>query len=140
MASAMTDTEIVAISGRQILDSRGNPTVEVDVTLAGGASGRAGVPSGASTGSREALELRDGDAKRYGGKGVLRAVANVNGELAKAALGRPIGTPPGLPVASAPDGERRRRPPVAGAGHGRSRVPHRTDQERAGQAERPKQT
>ena len=65
MARAMTDTEIVAISGRQILDSRGNPTVEVDVTLAGGASGRAGVPSGASTGAREALELRDGDASAH---------------------------------------------------------------------------
>jgi len=64
----MTDTEIIAISGRQILDSRGNPTVEVDVTLAGGASGRAAVPSGASTGAREALELRDGDASAWLGK------------------------------------------------------------------------
>ncbi len=84
----MTDTEIIAICGRQILDSRGNPTVEVDVTLAGGASGRAGVPSGASTGSREALELRDGDASVYLGKGVGNAVAAVNGELTEALLGR----------------------------------------------------
>jgi enolase len=67
---------------REILDSRGNPTLEVEVLLSGGASGRAGVPSGASTGTREALELRDGDKKRYGGKGVLKAVAHVNGEIA----------------------------------------------------------
>jgi enolase len=73
---------IEEILAREILDSRGNPTVEVEVLLSGGATGRFGVPSGASTGSREALELRDGDAKRYGGKGVLRAVANVNGPLA----------------------------------------------------------
>jgi enolase len=70
------------IYAREILDSRGNPTVEVEVLLSGGATGRAGVPSGASTGSREALELRDGDRKRYGGKGVTSAVANVNGEIA----------------------------------------------------------
>jgi enolase len=69
------------IYAREILDSRGNPTVEVEVLLSGGATGRAGVPSGASTGEREALELRDGDRKRYGGKGVLKAVANVNGEI-----------------------------------------------------------
>ena len=69
------------IYAREILDSRGNPTVEVEVLLSGGATGRAGVPSGASTGEREALELRDGDKKRYGGKGVLKAVANVNGEI-----------------------------------------------------------
>ena len=73
--------------GREILDSRGNPTVEVDITLASGAFGRAAVPSGASTGEREALELRDGDKKRYLGKGVLKAVANVNGEIAKAIIG-----------------------------------------------------
>jgi enolase len=73
---------IVDIRGREILDSRGNPTVEVDVTLEGGARGRAAVPSGASTGEREALELRDQDDKRYLGKGVRRAVANVNGEIA----------------------------------------------------------
>ncbi len=75
-------TEIVEIKAREILDSRGNPTVEVDVRLRGGAFGRAAVPSGASTGVHEALELRDGDAKRYGGKGVLKAVANVNGTIA----------------------------------------------------------
>jgi enolase len=73
---------IEAIYGREILDSRGNPTVEVEVLLSGGATGRAAVPSGASTGAREALELRDGDRKRYGGKGVLKAVAHVNGEIA----------------------------------------------------------
>ena len=78
---------IEGVLGREILDSRGNPTVEVEVLLSGGATGRAGVPSGASTGKREALELRDGDAKRYGGKGVLRAVENVNGEIARELLG-----------------------------------------------------
>ena len=80
---------ISSLQAREILDSRGNPTVEVDVTLSSGARGRAGVPSGASTGTREALELRDGDKSRYGGKGVRTAVANVNGELAKALVGRP---------------------------------------------------
>ena len=65
--------EIVKIVGREILDSRGNPTVEVDVHLSSGAFGRAAVPSGASTGENEAIELRDGDKKRYGGKGVLKA-------------------------------------------------------------------
>jgi enolase len=78
---------IEAIYGREILDSRGNPTVEVEVLLAGGATGRAGVPSGASTGEREALELRDGDRKRYGGKGVRKAVGHVNGEIAEALVG-----------------------------------------------------
>src|ERR1700691_5489328 len=81
-------TEIVEIKAREILDSRGNPTVEVDVTLDGGAFGRAAVPSGASTGVREALELRDGDKARYDGKGVRKAVANVNGEIATAIAGR----------------------------------------------------
>jgi enolase 1/2/3 len=79
--------KLASVRGREILDSRGNPTVEVDVTLASGAVGRAAVPSGASTGEREALELRDGDKKRYLGKGVLKAVANVNGEIAKAIVG-----------------------------------------------------
>jgi len=79
--------KIASVHGREILDSRGNPTVEVELTLASGASGRAAVPSGASTGEREALELRDGDRKRYLGKGVLKAVANVNGEIAKAVTG-----------------------------------------------------
>ncbi len=74
-------TEIVDISAREILDSRGNPTVEVDVTLEDGAFGRAAVPSGASTGAHEAVELRDGDKARYGGKGVRNAVEAVNGEL-----------------------------------------------------------
>ena len=74
--------QITRIHGREILDSRGNPTVEVEVELSGGAVGRAAVPSGASTGIREALELRDGDARRYSGKGVRKAVANVNGEIA----------------------------------------------------------
>ena len=79
--------KIAKVEGREILDSRGNPTVEVDVTLAGGAFGRAAVPSGASTGEHEALELRDGDQARYGGKGVRKAVANINGEIAKAVCG-----------------------------------------------------
>jgi enolase len=77
-------TDIVA---REIMDSRGNPTVEADVFADGGVMGRAAVPSGASTGSREAVELRDGDKSRYGGKGVLKAVANVNGEIRDALLG-----------------------------------------------------
>jgi enolase len=75
---------IVRVHGREILDSRGNPTVEVDVGLSDGSFGRAAVPSGASTGINEAVELRDGDKGRYGGKGVLRAVASVNGEIAAA--------------------------------------------------------
>jgi len=78
---------IEATHAREILDSRGTPTLEVEVLLSGGASGRAGVPSGASTGTREALELRDGDRKRYGGKGVLKAAAHVNGEIADELLG-----------------------------------------------------
>ncbi len=80
-------TEIVDIVAREILDSRGNPTVEVDVTLEDGAFGRAAVPSGASTGAHEAVEKRDGDKKRYLGKGVLQAVAAVNGEIADALVG-----------------------------------------------------
>ncbi len=79
--------KIREIRGREILDSRGNPTVEADVTLADGSTARAGVPSGASTGTREAVELRDGDKSRYLGKGVQQAVANVNGELSDALLG-----------------------------------------------------
>src|SRR5437764_10243244 len=78
---------IVDIVGREILDSRGNPTVECDVLLESGTMGRAAVPSGASTGSREAIELRDGDAKRYGGKGVLRAIEHINTEISEAVLG-----------------------------------------------------
>jgi enolase len=80
-------TEIIAIGAREILDSRGNPTLEVDVELMGGASGRAGVPSGASTGEHEALELRDGDPGRYLGKGVLKAVDNVLNEIAPQVIG-----------------------------------------------------
>jgi enolase len=79
---------IKAIIGREIIDSRGNPTVEADVILESGVRGRAAVPSGASTGSREAIELRDGDAKRYGGKGVTQAVKNVNTEIREALLGK----------------------------------------------------
>ena len=78
--------KIIEVKGREILDSRGNPTVQVDVMLEGGARGRAGVPSGASTGEREALELRDGDKGRYLGKGVRRAVGHVNGEIAAAVI------------------------------------------------------
>src|SRR5687768_857371 len=80
-------TAIIDIFARQILDSRGNPTVEVDVTLEDGSMGRAAVPSGASTGAHEAVELRDGDKARYGGKGVLKAVDNVNDALAEAVVG-----------------------------------------------------
>src|SRR6266404_1088140 len=80
-------TKIARVHGRQIIDSRGNPTVEADVILEGGALGRAAVPSGASTGEHEAIELRDGDKSRYLGKGVLKAVANVNGALAAAVTG-----------------------------------------------------
>jgi enolase len=80
---------IVHVHGREILDSRGNPTVEVEIELETGARGRVIVPSGASTGAHEAVELRDGDKKRYGGKGVLKAVDNVNTELAEAILGQP---------------------------------------------------
>lgn len=79
--------EIVKVVGREILDSRGNPTVEVDIHLASGAFGRASVPSGASTGENEAIELRDGDKKRYGGKGVLKAVENINEVIAPELIG-----------------------------------------------------
>src|SRR5450756_74318 len=78
---------IVDVVAREILDSRGNPTVEADVLLESGVMGRAAVPSGASTGSREAIELRDGDATRYLGKGVMQAVENVNTEIAEAIIG-----------------------------------------------------
>ena len=89
-------SKIADIRAREIMDSRGNPTVEADVRLESGALGRAAVPSGASTGSREALELRDGDAERYGGKGVLKAVAHVNGEIRDALIGRDAGDQEGL--------------------------------------------
>jgi len=81
------DTTIESISALEILDSRGNPTIEVEVVLMDGAWGRAAVPSGASTGEHEALELRDGDKKRYLGKGVLKAVANVNGVISESLFG-----------------------------------------------------
>lgn len=80
-------TYIVGVHGRQILDSRGNPTVEVEVTLECGVVGRAAVPSGASTGENEAIELRDGDKSRFGGKGVMKAVANINTVIADAIIG-----------------------------------------------------
>jgi enolase len=83
-------SRIAAIRGREIIDSRGNPTVEADVILDSGAMGRAAVPSGASTGTREAVELRDGDKKRYGGKGVLKAVEHVNAVLQQALVGHDV--------------------------------------------------
>lgn len=83
-------SSIASVYGREILDSRGNPTVEVEVTLESGHSARAAVPSGASTGSREALEMRDGDKSRFGGKGVTKAVDNVNGEIAEALVGMDV--------------------------------------------------
>src|SRR5258708_7503381 len=85
--------KITKIIGREILDSRGNPTVEVDVLLSDGKIGRAAVPSGASTGAHEANEMRDGDPKRFLGKGVLKAVANVNGIIAKKLKGKSCDTP-----------------------------------------------
>jgi enolase len=97
----MAKVTIARVHGREILDSRGNPTVEVEVTASDGAWGRAAVPSGASTGSREALELRDGDPKRYRGKGVRRAVEHVNGEIANTLAGTALG---GLDEQAALDG------------------------------------
>ena len=87
LAEGRMITTIKSVHAREILDSRGNPTVEVEVWLEGGASGRAAVPSGASTGAHEALELRDGDKKRYNGKGVLQAINHVNHEITKAVIG-----------------------------------------------------
>src|SRR5262252_4623402 len=80
-------SSIVDVVAREILDSRGNPTVEADVLLESGVMGRAGVPSGASTGSREALELRDGDKSRYNGRGVLKAIEHINTEISEAIMG-----------------------------------------------------
>ena len=82
----MNEMEIIDVRGREIIDSRGNPTVEVDVALAGGAIGRASVPSGASTGEHEAWELRDGDTARYQGKGVTKAVDNIRNVIAPALI------------------------------------------------------
>ncbi|HKJ24107.1 MAG TPA: phosphopyruvate hydratase [Myxococcota bacterium] len=87
----MAELTLARVLGREILDSRGNPTVEVEVETSAGQVASAAVPSGASTGAREALELRDGDPSRYLGKGVLRAVGNVNGEIASSVVGRPLG-------------------------------------------------
>src|SRR5688572_16081252 len=84
----MSQLSIKKVTGREVIDSRGNPTVEVDVILEGGALGRAAVPSGASTGEHEAWELRDGDKKRFLGKGVEKAVHSVNATIAPALLGR----------------------------------------------------
>ena len=92
----MSSTTIAGIRAREIIDSRGNPTIEVDVRLDGGALGRAAVPSGASTGVHEALELRDGDPKRFGGKGVQKAVANVNGPIAQRLARHDAANQPGL--------------------------------------------
>jgi enolase len=89
-------SRIIDIRGRQIIDSRGNPTVEADVVLHSGTVGRAAVPSGASTGSREAVELRDADPKRFGGKGVLKAVSNINGVLRDLLIGYDVQDQPGL--------------------------------------------
>jgi enolase len=88
----MSGVTIAKVRALEILDSRGNPTLEVEVTTSGGHLGRAAVPSGASTGSREALELRDGDPKRYGGKGVTKAAGFVNGEIASAVVGAKLGS------------------------------------------------
>src|SRR5580704_10443994 len=90
---------IAQVLGREILDSRGNPTVEVDVILTDGTLGRAAVPSGASTGAYEAVELRDGDKGRYLGRGVSKAVANVNGALARVVAGRDPSDQVGLDLA-----------------------------------------
>ena len=83
-------SDIAGLYARQILDSRGNPTIEVEVILEDGSVGRAAVPSGASTGSREAVELRDGDPKKYLGKGVLKAVQNVNDKIAPELVGTEV--------------------------------------------------
>jgi enolase len=93
------DTSIQAIEAREILDSRGNPTIEVDVILADGSVGRAGVPSGASTGANEAVELRDGDKARFGGKGVLKAVENVRETIAPALMGADAADQPDIDAA-----------------------------------------
>src|SRR5450755_4581606 len=89
-------SRIAGVHAREIIDSRGNPTIEAEVRLQSGALGRAAVPSGASTGTREAVELRDGDKKRYGGKGVLKAVDHVNTVLRQALLGRDAADQAGL--------------------------------------------
>ena len=121
-------TAIIDIIGREILDSRGNPTVEVDVVLEDGAMGRAAVPSGASTGAHEAMELRDGDKSRYLGKGVEKAVDAVNGEIFDALVGMDAEDQRGIDAAMIQlDGTQQQEPPrrqrhprrVAGDGEGR---------------------
>ena len=121
-------SRIVDIVGREVIDSRGNPTVEADVYLDSGVMGRAAVPSGASTGTREAVELRDGDKKRYLGKGVLKAVKNVNTELRNALLGKDALRP----GSARPDHDRPRR-------HGQQRPARRERAARdfAGERARP---
>ena len=89
-------TAVVNVIGREVIDSRGNPTVEADVVLESGALGRACAPSGASTGSREALELRDQDESRFLGKGVLKAVQNISGPIAQRVIGRDVSDQRGL--------------------------------------------
>jgi enolase len=107
-------TEIVAVRGREVLDSRGNPTVEVELATVSGFVGRAAVPSGASTGQNEAVELRDGDGDRYLGKGVLQAVENVNDELAEVVLGLDVSRPAGVGSGHDP-GRRYRKQGQAGS-------------------------
>ncbi|MFE6732831.1 phosphopyruvate hydratase, partial [Streptomyces californicus] len=97
--AAVESTTIRSVTARRVIDSRGNPTVEADVRLADGSLGRAAVPSGASTGAREAVELRDGDAGRWHGKGVDRAVSHVAGEIADAVVGRDADDQAGLDAA-----------------------------------------
>lgn len=98
-AHTVAPTAVRRVTARAVLDSRGNPTVEVDVVLADGSLGRAAVPSGASTGAREAVELRDGDPRRWHGRGVDRAVAHVQGEIADAVTGRDADDQAGLDAA-----------------------------------------
>src|SRR5437773_1556116 len=114
-------TAIVEVVAREILDSRGNPTVEADVLVESGAMGRAAVPSGASTGSREAIELRDGDAQRFLGKGVQKAVDHVNTEICEAVLGLDVSERVAwregkLPHAEEEEGQGRKVPRSGGGG------------------------
>ena len=123
---------IADITAREILDSRGNPTIEVDVILESGAMGRVAVPSGASTGAHEAVELRDGDKSRYGGKGVLTAIANVEGEILEAVGGIEATEQ----VIDRQHHDRPRRHPQQGAS-GRQRDPRRLAGGRQGGRVRP---
>ena len=101
----MSSSKIISVKGREIIDSRGNPTVEVDVELEGGGFGRAAVPSGASTGEYEAWELRDGDSSRYRGKGVTKAVDNVNGKIAELLVGKDSNDQSGIDMAMIEPGD-----------------------------------